>query len=155
LAFAYNLTVDPDADNNAHTYALDLVGRNQRVLEVGCATGYVTKALVDQGCTVVGIELDAGAAAQAEKWAERVVVGDIDLGDVWAQVPDESFDVVLCGDVLEHLRDPLGALKSAVRKLKPTGTAVISLPNVAHGDVRLSLLKGSFDFWDLGLLELK
>jgi len=153
LDFVYDMTVDPDAPNNTHAYALAMVGHNKSVLEVGCAIGYFTRAMVERGCKVVGIEIDPAAAAVAEEWAERVVVGDIDRGDVWDQVDDEAFDVVLCGDVLEHLRDPLGALRSAVRKLKPDGVVVTSLPNVAHGDVRLSLLQGTFAYRDLGLLD--
>jgi 2-polyprenyl-3-methyl-5-hydroxy-6-metoxy-1,4-benzoquinol methylase len=153
LGFVYDMTVDPDAENNTHAYSLAMVGYNKSVLEVGCATGYFTKAMVDRGCTVVGIELDPAAAEVAEKWAQRVVVGDIDRGEVWDELDDESFDVVLCGDVLEHLRDPLEALRSAVRKLKPDGVVVTSLPNVAHGDVRLLLLRGSFRYRDLGLLD--
>jgi 2-polyprenyl-3-methyl-5-hydroxy-6-metoxy-1,4-benzoquinol methylase len=153
LDFVYDMTVDPDAPNNTHAYALAMVGHNKSVLEVGCAIGYFTKAMVKRGCKVVGIEIDPEAAARAEEWAERVVVGDIDRGEVWDQLDDESFDVVLCGDVLEHLRDPLGALQSAVRKLKPDGVVVTSFPNVAHGDVRLSLLQGDFVYRDLGLLD--
>jgi 2-polyprenyl-3-methyl-5-hydroxy-6-metoxy-1,4-benzoquinol methylase len=153
LDFVYDMTVDPDAPNNTHAYALAMVGHNKSVLEVGCAIGYFTRAMVERGCKVVGIEIDPAAAAVAEEWAERVVVGDIDRGDVWDQVDDEAFDVVLCGDVLEHLRDPLGALRSAVRKLKPDGVVVASFPNVAHGDVRLSLLQGTFAYRDLGLLD--
>jgi O-antigen biosynthesis protein len=153
LDFVYDMTVDPDAPNNTHAYALAMVGHNKAVLEVGCAIGYFTKAMVDRGCKVVGIEIDPAAAKLAEEWAERVVVGDIDRGEVWDLVDDESFDVVLCGDVLEHLRDPLAALRSAVRKLKPDGVVVTSFPNVSHGDVRLSLLQGSFAYRDLGLLD--
>ena len=153
MAFVYDMTVDPHAENNTHAYSLAMVGFNKSVLEVGCATGYFTKAMVEQGCKVVGIELDPAAAAVAEEWADRVVVGDIDRGEVWDQIDDESFDVVLCGDVLEHLRDPLEALRSAVRKLKPDGVVVTSLPNVAHGDVRMLLLRGSFRYRDVGLLD--
>jgi 2-polyprenyl-3-methyl-5-hydroxy-6-metoxy-1,4-benzoquinol methylase len=153
LAFVYDMPVDPDAENNTHAYCVALVGHNKSVLELGCATGHVTKAMVDRGCKVVGIELDAAAATVAEAWAERVVAGDIDRGEVWDQIDDESFDVVLCGDVLEHLRDPLGALRSAVRKLKPDGYVVTSLPNVAHGDVRMLLLGGSFRYREVGLLD--
>jgi 2-polyprenyl-3-methyl-5-hydroxy-6-metoxy-1,4-benzoquinol methylase len=153
LAFVYDMTVDPDAENNTHAYALAMVGHNKSVLEIGCATGYFTKAMVERGCKVVGIELDPAAAKLAEAWAERVVVGDIDDGALWEQVDDESVDVIVCGDVLEHLRDPLGALQAAVRKLKSDGVVVTSLPNVAHGDVRLQLLHGSFRYRDLGLLD--
>jgi 2-polyprenyl-3-methyl-5-hydroxy-6-metoxy-1,4-benzoquinol methylase len=153
LAFVYDMTVDPDAENNTHAYALAMVGHNKSVLEIGCATGYFTKAMVERGCKVVGMELDPAAAKLAEAWAERVVVGDIDGGALWEQIDDELVDVIVCGDVLEHLRDPLGALQAAVRKLKPDGVVVTSLPNVAHGDVRLQLLHGSFRYRDLGLLD--
>ena len=153
MAFVYDMTVDPDAENNTHAYALAMVGHNKSVLEIGCATGYFTKAMVERGCKVVGVELDPAAAGLAEAWAERVVVGDIDGDALWEQIDDESVDVIVCGDVLEHLRDPLGALRAAVRKLKSDGVVVTSLPNVAHGDVRLQLLHGSFRYRDLGLLD--
>ena len=120
---------------------------------MGCSTGFFTKVLVERGCNVVGIELDPEAAAMAEKWAERVVVGNIDERDVWSEVKDESFDVVVFGDVLEHLRDPLGSLREAVRKIKPTGFVVTCVPNVAHGDVRIALLQGKFRYSESGLLD--
>ena len=153
MDFVYDLTVDPDAENNTHAFALGMIGHNKSVLEVGCATGYFTKALTERGCKVVGIELDPEAAKVAEDWAERVVVGNVDDVGLWNLVDDESFDVITFGDVLEHLRDPLAVLKLSVRKLKATGFIVTSLPNVAHGDVRLSLLHGSFPYRDTGLLD--
>jgi O-antigen biosynthesis protein len=149
----YEVPVDPNAENNGHAFALSLIGYNKTVLEVGCSSGFFTKVLVERGCNVVGIELDPEAAEMAERWAERVVVGDIDEGDVWNYVKDESFDVVLFGDVLEHLRDPLRSLREAVRKIKPTGYVVTSVPNVAHGDVRIALLQGKFPYTDRGLLD--
>ncbi len=153
MSSIYEVPVDPDAENNCHAFALSFVGYNKSVLEVGCSTGYITKILAERGCDVVGIELDPDAAKLAEQWAERVVVGNIDEGEVWNYVKDESFDVVLLGDVLEHLRDPLTSLRQAVRKLKPSGFIVTSLPNVAHGDVRLSLMQGRFRYADVGLLD--
>jgi SAM-dependent methyltransferase len=109
--------------------------------------------MAERGCDVVGIEIDPEAASIAETWAERVVVGDIEQDDVWSYVKDESFDVVLLGDILEHLRDPLDALRQAVSKLKPSGYVVTSLPNFTHGDVRLSLMLGRFEYADTGLLD--
>jgi 2-polyprenyl-3-methyl-5-hydroxy-6-metoxy-1,4-benzoquinol methylase len=153
MEFAYDLVVDPEAENNTHAFALGMIGHNKRVLEVGCATGYFTKVLAERGCKVVGLEIDPGAASLAEQWAERVVVGDVDNTELWDLVDDESFDVVTFGDVLEHLRDPLAILRKAATKLKPEGFIVTSLPNVAHGDVRLALLRGSFEYRDIGLLD--
>lgn len=153
MSFIYEVPVDPDAENNSHSFALGFIGYNKSVLEVGCSTGYLTKVMVERGCNVVGIELDPDAAKSAEKWAERVVVGNLDDGDVWNEVKDESFDVVVLGDVLEHLRDPLASLRQAVRKMKPAGYVVTSLPNFAHGDVRIALLQGRFRYADTGLLD--
>jgi 2-polyprenyl-3-methyl-5-hydroxy-6-metoxy-1,4-benzoquinol methylase len=153
MAFIYEKDVDPDAENNCHSFALSFIGFNKSVLEVGCSSGYLTKVLTERGCNVVGIELDPEAAEVAEQWAERVVVGNIDEGDVWNYVKDEAFDVVVLGDVLEHLRDPLASLRQAVRKLKPTGFVVTSLPNIAHGDVRIALLQGKFRYSESGLLD--
>ncbi len=153
MSSIYEVPVDPDAENNCHAFALSFIGYNKSVLEVGCSTGYFTKAMVARGCNVVGLEIDPNAAKEAEQWAERVVVGDIDDEDIWGYVKDESFDVVVLGDVLEHLRDPLASLRHAVRKLKPSGFVVTSLPNIAHGDIRMSLLLGRFQYRDVGLLD--
>ncbi len=153
MHFVYDLTVDPDAENNTHAYALEMIGHNKSVLEVGCATGYFTKALTEQGCKVVGMELNAEAAKVAESWAERIVVGNANDASVWDLVDDESFDVITFGDVLEHLQDPLAVLQMAKHKLRQTGFVVTSLPNVAHGDVRLSLLHGAFPYRETGLLD--
>jgi O-antigen biosynthesis protein len=153
LAFIYDTTIDPNAKDNSHAATLDIVGYNKRVLEVGCATGYFTKVLRERGCDVVGIELDPEAAAVAEQWAERVVVGNLDSSDVWDALEGEQFDAVTFGDVLEHLRDPLSVLRSAVRYLKPSGIVAISVPNIAHGDVRMALLRGDFPYRETGLLD--
>jgi 2-polyprenyl-3-methyl-5-hydroxy-6-metoxy-1,4-benzoquinol methylase len=152
LAFIYETTVDPSGESS-HAATLDIVGYNKRVLEVGCATGYFTKALKDRGCQVVGIEMDPDAAAIADKWAERVVVGDLDAGRLWQELEGEQFDAITFGDVLEHLRDPLATIRAAAHTLKSSGTVAISVPNIAHGDVRMALLQGEFPYRETGLLD--
>ncbi len=153
MAFIYEQVVDPEADNNAHAFTLGMVGFNKAVLEFGCASGHVTKALVDRGCRVVGVEVDPEAARAAEAWAEEVVVGHVEQDDVWDHLSAEKFDAVMFGDVLEHLSDPLTTLRTAVRFISPSGFVVMSVPNIAHGDVRLSLLQGSFEYRETGLLD--
>jgi len=85
--------------------------------------------------------------------AERVIVGDLNVGTLWQELDGEQFDVVTFGDVLEHLLEPLDALRAAVRHLKPSGFVVISVPNIAHGDVRIALLLGTFPYRETGLLD--
>ena len=65
----------------------------------------------------------------------------------------ESFDVIVYGDVLEHLTDPLRALVALNRSLAPDGRVIASVPNVAHLWVRLSLLTGRFDYGERGILD--
>ncbi len=148
----YTVEVDPNAENNPHSHALRIVGAGHRVLEVGCSTGYVTEHLVAAGNTVVGVEIDPEAALLAERFAERVHVADLDLVPV-SSVEHERFDVIVLGDVLEHLRDPDAALRDLLTLLDPDGRVVISIPNVAHADLRLLLLEGRWTYQDTGLLD--
>jgi 2-polyprenyl-3-methyl-5-hydroxy-6-metoxy-1,4-benzoquinol methylase len=151
-ASKYDTDVDP-ASNSSHALMLRLVGANKRVLDVGCATGYLARALGAQGCRVSGVEFDPEAAKEASPALEKIVVGDLEQLDMAAEFVGEQFDAIVFGDVLEHLRDPLPLLRSARGMLSPGGCVVISVPNIAHGDVRLSLLQGRFDYRNLGLLD--
>jgi methionine biosynthesis protein MetW len=122
-----------------------------RVLDVGCATGYLAAELTRRGCPVTGIEADPTAAAQASAHCEHVIVGDLEDAacreELAARAP---FDVVLCGDVLEHLRDPWSALGS----LAALGDRVVlSVPNVAHWTGRRALSRGRFPYADHGLFD--
>jgi SAM-dependent methyltransferase len=153
----YWVPVDAEAENDVHAHALALVGRGKRVLELGCAAGHVTRALVDRRCEVVSIEADAEAASHLDDLAGGrvdVFVGDLtDPTIVQKAAEGRTFDVVLAGDVLEHLPDPVSTLLACRDVLRPDGYLVVSVPNVAHADVALSLLDGQFGYRDTGLLD--
>jgi SAM-dependent methyltransferase len=149
----YDLDIDPANLNTSHGLVLDLVGTGRRVLDVGCSTGQLGRLLAERGNTVSGVELDPEAAAIAEAHLERVVVTDLESTDLVAELGPGSFDALVFADVLEHLRDPADVLRRAKGLLAPGGFVVISLPNVAHGSVRLALLDGNFEYRDLGLLD--
>jgi 2-polyprenyl-3-methyl-5-hydroxy-6-metoxy-1,4-benzoquinol methylase len=138
---------------STHADVVLLVGEHRRVLELGPATGYMSRAFKARGCTVVGIELDAEMARQAEPHLERLIVGDLDELDLEAELGDERFDAIVAADVLEHLVDPLAVLRRLEPFLADDGAFVLSIPNVAHGSVRLALLEGRFDYQDIGLLD--
>ncbi len=150
----YWAPVDRNLPNNSHAFALELLGANKRVLELGSAAGHFTRALVRDNCRVVAVELDPVAAKGLEDVAERVVVGDLsDPAVIESAIDDEGFDVVVAGDVLEHLPDPLTVLRACRSALKPGGMVVLSVPNIAHADIKLQLLAGNFDYRDTGLLD--
>jgi SAM-dependent methyltransferase len=148
----YRMPVSLAAENNPHSFALDMVGSSRTVLELGCSGGHVTELLVAAGNTVVGVESDPVWAAEASKFAERVHVLDLDVDSV-ADVESGRFDVIVAGDVLEHLRDPLAALVKVLPLLKPGGDVIISVPNMAYVDVRLLMLEGRIEYQDEGLLD--
>ncbi|MCW2576469.1 MAG: methyltransferase protein [Modestobacter sp.] len=149
----YDIELTAGEDQTSHGLMQALVGANKRVLDVGCSTGYLAKALGERGNVVSGIEYDPAAAEKARPFLAQLVVGDLEDVGIYDEFADGAFDVVVFGDVLEHLRDPLPVLRRARRLLAPGGSVVISVPNVAHGDVRLSLLAGRFDYRDTGLLD--
>ena len=138
--------------SESHALLLDVVPPRSRVLDVGCAEGYLARALRDRGCTVTGIEADPAAAAAARRWCDEVVVGDVEDPAVRARVA-ATFDRVLLGDVLEHLRDPAPVLAWARELLAPDGRAVVSLPNIGHWTGRRQLLRGRFPQDDHGLFD--
>ncbi|HCF26081.1 MAG TPA: methyltransferase type 11, partial [Cyanobacteria bacterium UBA11049] len=132
---------------------LRLVGEGKRVIDFGCATGYFSQLLTKKGCTVTGVEINPEAAKVAEQYCEQIIVADLDFVSVTAILPKQAFDVAVFGDVLEHLRNPWKVLEEIRQLLKPEGYVVASIPNIAHGAIRLALLQGRFEYMDLGLLD--
>ena len=152
MSETYRTVVDPTAVNNPHSYAIQLVGTGHRVLEVGCSVGHVTRHLVAAGNTVVGVEIDADAAEEARTWAAQVHVVDLDLTRL-TTIESGPFDVIVLGDVLEHLRDPASTLRDLLSLLEPDGRVIISVPHVGFIDVRLMLLEGTWAYQRDGLLD--
>ncbi|MGO1316375.1 MAG: class I SAM-dependent methyltransferase [Cellulomonadaceae bacterium] len=149
----YKTVIDPDVLNSSHSAILRLVGTDRRVLDVGCATGYLAKALRDQGCEVSGVEYDPIAAEQARPLLDQLIVGNLNQISLTDAFGGSTFDVIVFGDVLEHLLDPAATLRDAVGLLAPGGQIVASIPNIAHGSIRLALLQGAWEYRDTGLLD--
>jgi SAM-dependent methyltransferase len=114
------------------------IGRDKRVLDLGCRAGALTRAYVE-GNEVVGVDVDREALEQAAA---------LGIETVWASAdeplpfPDESFDVVVAGELLEHLRFPDRTLAEARRVLRPGGLVIGSVPNTYRLKSRLRFLVG-------------
>lgn len=150
------LRYDVDVDMTKETSQVKvvrLVGPGRRVLDLGCATGGVARALGKQGCQVVGVEMDPAAAERARPWCTEVIVGDLADPATLDKLDGQRFDVILAADILEHLACPEQLLQALPRLLAPDGYLVASIPNVAHGAVRLALVTGRFPYSDVGLLD--
>lgn len=148
----YGVDIDSGDLGTSHGLMLDLVGADRSVLDLGCAEGDLARALAGRGCHVWGVEINPEAAQRARPDLKGLVVGDLEVLDLTALF-DAPFDVVVLGDVLEHLRDPLKVMRQVKHLLVPGGSVVASIPNVAHAAVRLSLLTGRFTYGPTGLLD--
>lgn len=126
----------------------------RRVLDVGCGAGALGGTLrAERGIEVVGVELFADAAARAAGRLDDVIVADLDtLAEL--PCPHGSFDAMVFGDVLEHLRDPHRLLRALRPYLAPGGVIVCSIPNVKHWSVVAPLLvEDRWRYEDAGLLD--
>jgi len=126
----------------------------RRVLDVGCGAGALGAALREErGIEVSGLELSPAAAAQARGRLDAVVEADLDRLEALPFEPG-SFDAMVFGDVLEHLRDPHRLLRLLRPWLADDGALVCSIPNVGHWSVVLPLLtQDRWPYADAGLLD--
>lgn len=113
-------------------------GPGKRVLDIGCRYGTLTRAYLE-GNDVIGMDVDRDALQQAAALGMATVWGDAE-----APLPldDESFDVVVVGELLEHLREPEHVVSEARRLLRPGWTLVGSVPNAFRLKNRLRFLAG-------------
>ncbi len=132
---------------------VDINNENISVLDCGCACGGNLMKMhdINPSAELYGIELNSMAAQVARNWGE-VLECDLELCD---SLPwQEKFDVIIMGDILEHLRDTDGVLKKINTWLKPNGTLVLSVPNIMHISILKDLIEnGRWSYREEGILD--
>lgn len=128
---------------------------NGRILEIGCAMGHTLAAIKNEGLAseVVGVELlDLPRTAAQRQSVDRYIIGNIETDDL--DLETESFDVVICGDVLEHLQDPWSVVGMLHNLLRRNGVLIASIPNVREVRTLYNIIiRGDFEYSDLGVLD--
>lgn len=123
------------------------------VMDLGCASGGLGTTLLEsnKASQVVGVEIFEPAARQAMKRYDTVHVGDI---EELVLDYDRYFDVVVCGDILEHLKEPHKTLVQIHRWLKDDGLLVCCVPNIRYWKIIKDLvLKGEWKYEQCGILD--
>jgi SAM-dependent methyltransferase len=121
-------------------------GEGRRVLDIGCAAGYLSEALVERGFSVAAVDWPGTPHPATVEFSGADLDGG--LGTVGGK-----FEYIICADVIEHLRDPLRLLQECREFLAPGGTLVASLPNSAHWYFRWNVLLGRFPQHERGLFD--
>lgn len=104
--------------------------KNASVLDVGCGTGLFLKPLIVAGCTqLYGVDgpQDFTGRALSRGYKEVSEVADLNISPLPGA--NESFDLVVCKDVFEHLLNPTHALSEISRVLKKDGLLLLHVPN--------------------------
>jgi SAM-dependent methyltransferase len=125
----------------------------RRVLELGCANGRLGRAFKQEHPQTVwwGVDVAEPALKVAAEHLDRVLRVDLDAEDLSAL--KGGFDVVVIGDLLEHLRQPAQLLESLYDLTSDNARIVCCLPNMAHLSVIQRLIAGDISYDDMGLLD--
>ncbi len=101
-----------------------------RVLDIGCGNGNITLPLGGIGYQTTGVDLDGASIARAQRAMEDVPNAQLRfLEGSFERVQDETFDIVIASEVLEHQEDPVAFLADVRARLAPGGLFLISVPN--------------------------
>ena len=117
----------------------ELVPHGARVLDLGCGDGAMLAYLQEhRGCTGYGVELDDTNVLACAERGVNVLQLNLEQG-LLGMFADQSFDVVLQIDTLQHLRNAEVMLRETVRVGR---MGIVAFPNFAHWPNRLSVLQG-------------
>ncbi len=145
MSSVYSLKQSPYSSHMLLLGMLQPERDGRRVLDVGCGNGFLSNLLREKGFVVTGMEHPQGFDGPPPQ-----IVHDLELP--LPELPG-PFDIILIGDVLEHLRRPQEVLEQLRTWLAEGGRVVASLPNSGNLYFRLMILLGQFPEDDKGLFD--
>jgi glycosyltransferase involved in cell wall biosynthesis/SAM-dependent methyltransferase len=140
-----------EGDGSSHSLILEMLATlpASRVLDLGCSAGLLSEKMRAAGHYVVGV--DALELPGVRERTDEFYLGDLDQG-----IPAEagsSFDVVIAGDVIEHLAKPAETLHAIRDVLRVGGQLMLSVPNFGHWYPRVRVAFGVFGYDRRGILD--
>jgi methionine biosynthesis protein MetW len=145
--------------NNIDRLQLEMIPPNSHVLEIGCATGYMTEYLArSKQCRILGVEPAQEQAEAARQRGLEVITGFIDEQGTLDQLITYTrehglFEVIFMSQVIEHIAEPDVTLRALKNLLRPEGCLIISTCSIAHWKCRLQLLLGRWEYEDYGIFD--
>ena len=134
---------------------LDTPVDEPRILDIGCWRGALGRGILTHRKVLLeGVDINQASLDEAQSRGGYERIYCLDLNHThFDEIPDESYDVIVCGDVLEHTIAPAKILECLQRKLKPDGHIVVSLPNIGFIWYRIQLLAGRWEYRDSGVMD--
>ncbi len=153
LSEYYNKKKNYGINSSRQRKILSLLGsvENSKILDVGCAAGYLGEKIKRPNNEVIGVDISRSAVNEAKKKIDQAFTADL-LKDP-LPFEDGYFDQVILAEVIEHLFYPEKALKKIGRVMKKEGRLVITTPNFLVISNRLKMLGGHFCYTEEGFLE--
>ncbi|KKI00362.1 hypothetical protein EO95_13890 [Methanosarcina sp. 1.H.T.1A.1] len=134
---------------------IDLIPEgDHKVLEVGCGAGNTLMKIkeVNKAKEIYGVEINKESIQENIRNINKVAIGNVEQID--PQFPEELFDFIIFGDVLEHLINPEEVLKKYLKYLKKNGIIIASIPNIKNYAVLFNLIiRDKFEYKDAGILD--
>jgi len=140
-----------EGDGSSHAVILEKLDSlpPSRILDLGCSSGRLAEKMRERGHYVVGV--DVKALPGVKDRTNEFYVADLD-GGLPPEI-DPCFDVVIAGDVIEHLVRPGQALRWIQQILRPGGQVFLSVPNFVHWYPRIRVALGIFGYDRRGILD--
>ena len=140
-----------EGDGSSHSLILKMMAilPPSKVLDLGCSAGLLAEKIKHEGHTVVGV--DAIELPQVRERTDAFFIADLEKP--LAPEIGTGFDVVIAGDIIEHLAKPGDALKEMRRVLRPGGQLILSVPNFGHWYPRFRVAFGLFGYDRRGVLD--
>ncbi len=143
--------------NNPRFDLIGLIPRNSSniILEIGVGSGDTLVEIKKQKLAreVVGVELmNLKDSQQENPEIDRLIIGNIE--EIELDLPENYFDIIICGDVIEHLIDPWNVLRKLHKHLKENGVIIVSIPNIREYHILYRILiLADFKYGDRGILD--
>ncbi|MFL6144091.1 MAG: glycosyltransferase [Labedaea sp.] len=140
-----------EGDGSSHAVILEMLAGTQsaKVLDIGCSGGQLAERVRAAGHHVTGVDyLDIPGVRER---TDVFVQADLSRG-----IPTEigsGFDIVIAGDIIEHLPRPAQTLREILRLLRPGGELLLSVPNFGHWYPRSRVVLGMFGYDRRGILD--
>ena len=135
---------------SSHYWAIQQLSKidpTAKVLDFGAGTGFVGAKLTDQGNKeLYAVEIDSERCAKLQKIYKQAET-------TLDQLKIDKFDLICLLDILEHLTNPFEYLQELAQHSNSKGQIFISLPNITHWSIRLTILFGLFEYTNRGLLD--